>query len=66
VNSDRRTASQATEPATGKLDLDHVAVRKPKELTMVGHADGTVVFFRAMAPVLIANVLTVTFVSCFA
>jgi hypothetical protein len=33
---------------------------------MVGHADGTVVFFQAMAPVLIANVLTVTFVYCFA
>ena len=30
------------------------------------HADGTVTFFQAMAPVLIANVLTVTFVYCFA
>ena len=28
--------------------------------------DGTVAFFQAMAPVLIANVLTVTFVYCFA
>jgi hypothetical protein len=28
------------------------------------HIDGTVAFFQAMAPVLIANVLTVTFVYC--
>ena len=28
--------------------------------------DGTVAFFQAMAPVLIANVLAVTFVYCFA
>ena len=33
---------------------------------MVQHISGTVVFFKAMAPVLIANVLTVTFVYCFA
>jgi hypothetical protein len=30
------------------------------------HANGTVAFFQAMAPVLIANVLTVAFVYCFA
>jgi hypothetical protein len=30
------------------------------------HVDGTVAVFQAMAPVLIANVLTVTFVYCFA
>jgi hypothetical protein len=30
------------------------------------HVDGTVASFQAMAPVLIANVLTVTFVYCFA
>ena len=30
------------------------------------HAHGTVAFFQAMAPVLIANVLTVAFVYCFA
>ena len=29
------------------------------------HAPGTVVFFQAMTPILIANVLTVTFVYCF-
>ena len=28
------------------------------------HVDGTVAVFQAMAPVLIANVLTVTFVYC--
>ena len=33
---------------------------------MVEHATGTVAFFHAMAPVLIANVLTATFVYCFA
>ena len=33
---------------------------------MVEHAPGTVAFFHAMAPVLIANVLTVAFVYCFA
>jgi hypothetical protein len=33
---------------------------------MVQHVSGTVAFFKAMAPVLIANVLTVTFVYCFA
>ena len=33
---------------------------------MVEHAIGTVAFFQAMAPVLIANVLTVAFVYCFA
>ena len=33
---------------------------------MVQHISGTVAFFKAMAPVLIANVLTVTFVYCFA
>ena len=33
---------------------------------MVEHADGTVAFFQAMSPALIANVLTVTFVYCFA
>jgi hypothetical protein len=30
------------------------------------HINGTAAFFQAMAPVLIANVLTVTFVYCFA
>jgi hypothetical protein len=30
------------------------------------HDHGTVAFFQAMAPVLIANVLTVAFVYCFA
>ena len=30
------------------------------------HAPGTVAFFQAMAPVLIANILTVTVVYCFA
>ena len=30
------------------------------------HATGTVSFFYTMAPILIANVLTVTFVYCFA
>ena len=30
------------------------------------HVNGTAAFFQAMAPVLIANVLTVTFVYCFA
>ena len=33
---------------------------------MLKHATGTVAFFQAMAPILIANVLTVTFVYCFA
>ena len=33
---------------------------------MLEHATGTVSFFQAMAPLLIANVLTVTFVYCFA
>ena len=33
---------------------------------MVQHISGTVAFFKPMAPVLIANVLTVTFVYCFA
>ena len=33
---------------------------------MLEHATGTVSFFQAMAPILIANVLTVTFVYCFA
>jgi hypothetical protein len=33
---------------------------------MVQQISGTVAFFKAMAPVLIANVLTVTFVYCFA
>jgi hypothetical protein len=33
---------------------------------MVQNISGTVAFFNAMAPVLIANVLTVTFVYCFA
>ena len=33
---------------------------------MLEHATGTVAFFQAMAPILIANVLTVTFVYCFA
>jgi hypothetical protein len=32
---------------------------------MVEHASGTVAFFHAMAPVLIANVSTVAFVYCF-
>jgi heme/copper-type cytochrome/quinol oxidase subunit 2 len=32
----------------------------------MGHAHGTVAFFQAIAPVLIANVLAVTFVYCFA
>jgi hypothetical protein len=32
---------------------------------MLEHATGTVSFFQAMAPLLIANVLTVTFVYCF-
>jgi len=30
------------------------------------HDHGTVAFFQAMAPVLVANVLTVAFVYCFA
>jgi len=30
------------------------------------HAGGTIAFFQEMAPILIANVLTVTFVYCFA
>jgi hypothetical protein len=33
---------------------------------MVQQIIGTAAFFKAMAPVLIANVLTVTFVYCFA
>jgi hypothetical protein len=33
---------------------------------MLEQATGTVSFFQAMAPILIANVLTVTFVYCFA
>ena len=33
---------------------------------MLQHATGTVSFFQAMVPILIANVLTVTFVYCFA
>jgi heme/copper-type cytochrome/quinol oxidase subunit 2 len=33
---------------------------------MLEHATDTVSFFQAMAPILIANVLTVTFVYCFA
>jgi hypothetical protein len=33
---------------------------------MLEHATGTVSFFQTMAPILIANVLTVTFVYCFA
>jgi hypothetical protein len=33
---------------------------------MVEHASGTVAFFHVKAPVLIANVLTVAFVYCFA
>jgi len=33
---------------------------------MLEHATGTVSFFQAMAPLLIANVLTVTLVYCFA
>ena len=33
---------------------------------MLQHTTGTVSFFQAMAPILIANVLTVTFVYCFA
>jgi hypothetical protein len=33
---------------------------------VVQHISGTADFFKAMAPVLIANVLTVTFVYCFA
>jgi hypothetical protein len=33
---------------------------------MLQHATDTVSFFQAMAPILIANVLTVTFVYCFA
>jgi hypothetical protein len=33
---------------------------------MVEHGTGTASFFQAMAPVLIANVLTVAFVYCFA
>jgi hypothetical protein len=33
---------------------------------MFQHATGTVSFFQAMAPTLIANILTVTFVYCFA
>ena len=32
---------------------------------MLEHATGTVTFFQAMAPVLIANVLTVAFVYAF-
>jgi hypothetical protein len=33
---------------------------------MLEHATDTVSFFQAMVPILIANVLTVTFVYCFA
>jgi hypothetical protein len=33
---------------------------------MVEHTNGTFAFFQAMAPVLIASVLTVAFVYCFA
>jgi hypothetical protein len=33
---------------------------------MVQQISGTVAFFKSMAPVLIANLLTVTFVYCFA
>ena len=33
---------------------------------MVQEISGTVAFFKAMAPVLMANLLTVTFVYCFA
>jgi len=33
---------------------------------VVQQINGTVAFFKAMTPVLIANVLTVTFVYCFA
>ena len=33
---------------------------------MVQQISGTVAFFKAMTPVLFANVLTVTFVYCFA
>ena len=33
---------------------------------MLQHATNTVSFFQAIAPILIANVLTVTFVYCFA
>ena len=33
---------------------------------MVQQISGTVAFFKATAPVLIANVLTITFVNCFA
>ena len=33
---------------------------------IVQHISGTVTFFKAMTPVLVANVLTVTFVYCFA
>lgn len=33
---------------------------------MVQQISGTVAFFKAMAPLLIANVLTITFVYCFA
>ena len=32
---------------------------------MLEHATGTAPFFQAMAPILIANVLTVAFVYCF-
>jgi hypothetical protein len=33
---------------------------------MLENASGTVAFFKAMAPVLTANVLTVAFIYCFA
>jgi hypothetical protein len=35
-------------------------------ITMVQQVSGTAAFFKEMAPVLTANVLTVTFVYCFA
>jgi hypothetical protein len=36
------------------------------EVTIAQEVSGTVAFFKEMAPVLTANVLTVTFVYCFA
>jgi hypothetical protein len=37
----------------------------PEEVTIVQQANGTVAFFKEMAPVFTANVLTVTFLYCF-
>ena len=46
--------------------LPHSAKSQTIGTKPMEHANGTVAFFQAMAPVLIANVLTVAFVYCFA